>query len=140
MVRTLRMLALLATLMAASAWAQAPSRTVAIPDSALRGVMSHVSQNVVTVDGQTMQLSPGARIWNRDNLTITPTMLPKESLVDYVVDGNKQIFRVWILTPAEASVPRKGSNYGQVGTPIERLFATPSAPPSYGQPAQPPKQ
>jgi predicted YcjX-like family ATPase len=139
MTRRLLLAATFAVL-ASSAWSQASNRTVAIPDSALRGVMSHVSQNIVSVNGETMPLSPGARIWNRDNLTITPTMLPKESLVDYVVDGNKQIFRVWILTPAEAAVPRKGSNYGQVGTPIERLFATPSAPPSYGQPAQPPKK
>jgi len=139
MTRRLLLAATFAVL-ASSAWSQASNRTVTIPDSALRGVMSHVSQNIVSVNGETMPLSPGARIWNRDNLTITPTMLPRESLVDYVVDGNKQIFRVWILTPTEAAVPRKGSNYGQVGTPIERLFATPSAPPSYGQPAQPAKQ
>ncbi|MCU0804741.1 MAG: hypothetical protein MUF79_06605 [Burkholderiales bacterium] len=127
MTRLPALLALLAALLCGAAWSQTPNRTVAIPDTALRGVMTHVSQNIVSVNGQTMQLSPGARIWNRDNLTITPTMLPRESLVDYVVDGNKQIFRVWILTPAEAAIARKGGGYGEVGTSIERLFATPPA-------------
>ena len=127
MTRLPRLIALLAALLCTAAWPQTPNRTVAIPDTALRGVMTHVSQNIVSVNGQSMQLSPGARIWNRDNLTITPTMLPGESLVDYVVDANKQIFRVWILTPAEAAVPRKGSGYGEVGTPIDRLVATPPA-------------
>jgi hypothetical protein len=132
----LRLATFLAALVAVPAWSQTPNRTVAIPDTALRGVMTHVSQNIVSVNGQSMQLSPGARIWNRENLTITPTMLPKESLVDYVVDGNKQIFRVWILTPAEAAVPRKGSGYGELGTPIERLFATPPASPATGAPVK----
>ena len=127
MTRLPALLALLAALLSGAAWSQTPNRTVAIPDTAMRGVMTHLSQNIVSVNGQTMQLSPGARIWNRDNMTITPTMLPKESVVDYVVDGNKQIFRVWILTPAEAAIARKGSGYGEVGTPIERLFATPPA-------------
>jgi predicted YcjX-like family ATPase len=140
MTRLASLLALLAALVCGGAWAQAPTRTVAIPDTAVRGVMSHVSQNVVTVDGQTMQLAPGARIWNRENLTITPAMLPKESLVDFVVDGNRQIFRVWILTAAEAAVPRQGTGYGQLGTPIDRLFGPPPVPSGYGPPPAPRNQ
>ncbi len=130
MSRIVRLAALLAAFAAAAAWAQAPNRTSPIPEDAWRGVMTHVSQNVVTVNGQSMQLAPGARIWTRDNLTITPSMLPAGSLVDYTLDANRHVSRVWILTAAEAAKPRRGYNSGEPGTPIELLFGQPSVPPA----------
>jgi hypothetical protein len=88
--------ALMALLVAASAWAQL--RT--IPTSAERGVMSHVSGMLVSLNGERVQLATGAQIRDPSNRIILP-----ESRVKYTLDLQGQVHRVWILTPAEAAQP-----------------------------------
>ena len=84
--------------------AGAAAQTRALPDDAERGVMQHVQGNVVTVDGRTIQLAPGATIRDRNNLIIVPTALPGEgALAEYTLDPGGQVARVWLLTPEEAS-------------------------------------
>jgi hypothetical protein len=78
-----------------------------IPDSANRGIIVHIRETIVEVDGQQMRLSAGAQIRGRDNLFIVPMSLPRGSLVKYTVDGTGQIHRVWVLTPEEAAAPDK---------------------------------
>jgi hypothetical protein len=93
--------ALMALLVAASAWAQL--RT--IPTSAERGVMSHVSGMLVSLNGERVQLATGAQIRDPSNRIILPAALPPESRVKYTLDLQGQVHRVWILTPAEAAQP-----------------------------------
>jgi hypothetical protein len=136
--------ALLVAILAASAWAQ----TRTIPKQALRGELTHVTQNIVSVNGQTMRLAPGAQIYAQNNLTIVPTEVPPNSIVDYTLDRDGQIFKVWILTPQEAAQPNPNSpnggfpGGGPPGTPIQQVLPSspesgPATPPSgSAQPAQ----
>ena len=86
--------------------AQAQLRT--LPDNTLRGVMSHVQDVIVSVDGKALRISAGGNIRDRNNLIIVPSALPPGgALADYVLDMNGQISRAWLLTDEEARRPRK---------------------------------
>ena len=86
---------------AASAGAQL--RT--LPADAPRAQMSHVQENIVSVNGQPAQLSAGAQIRDAANRIIVPASLPPGSIVKYQLDGAGRVHRVWILTPEEADKP-----------------------------------
>jgi len=61
----------------------------------------------VTVDDKTMQLAAGAIIRDRQNLIIVPVTIPREGAwAAYSLNRDGQIFRVWLLTPAELARPR----------------------------------
>jgi len=130
------LLALHVVLFAATAGAQ--FRT--IPKEARRGEITHVTQNIVTIDGQRVKLAPGAQIHAQNNLTIVPSEIPRDSLVEYTLDRNGDVYRVWILTPSEAARPNANSSggywpaEGPTGTPIRQVL--PTAPSGTGQPAQ----
>ena len=123
------LLALLAMVVAVSASAQ--FRT--IPLDVKRGTLTHVTENIVSVDGRPMRLAPGALIYAQNNLTIVPTQVPRDSLVEYALDRNGELFKVWILTPAEAARPNPNSSGGSwpaegpVGTPIQQVLPAPSS-------------
>jgi predicted YcjX-like family ATPase len=125
MIRLTRLIALAAAVcVAGSALAQVQTRR--IPDTAKRGQMTYLTQSVVEVDGTRMQLAAGARIWNRENLTIVPAALPRDSLVEYEAnEKTRQIYRVWILTDAEAARPNKNTDTSAIGTPLDRLWKPP---------------
>ena len=118
------LLAVHLALLAATAWAQ--YRT--IPKEARRGEITHVMENIVTVNGQRMRLAPGAQIHAQNNLTIVPTQIPRNSLVDYTLDRNGDLFKVWILTRDEAARPNPNSPGGSwpaegpTGTPIQQVL------------------
>ena len=124
------LLALSVAIASAAGWAQ--FRT--IPKDAKRGELTHVTQNIVSVDGQTMRLAPGALIYAQNNLTIVPSEVPRNSLVEYVLDRNGELFKVWILTPAEAARPNPNSPGGRwieekpiTSTPIQQVLPAPSS-------------
>jgi hypothetical protein len=74
------------------------------PANALRGKMTPGYFPDVTIDGKVRQLSPAARIFNRDNMIEMPASLRgSDIVVNYTVDGNGNIDRVWILTRDEAA-------------------------------------
>ena len=78
-----------------------------IPDSATRGRIVHIQDNIVEIDGRPMRLSAGAQIRSRDNLFIVPMSLPPGALVKYTLDSSGQIHRVWVLTAEETVAPDK---------------------------------
>jgi type II secretory pathway component PulM len=96
----MRALLLILTLFAGAAAAQL--RT--IPQDAQRAEMRHVQENVVELNGQRVQLAPGAQIRDASNRIIMPTALPSGSLVKYRLDANGHVRQVWILTPQEGAV------------------------------------
>jgi hypothetical protein len=59
----------------------------------------------VQIDGKTYTLSPGVQIRNELNMFILPTMLQAPAKVRYQTDFTGAVYRVWILSPAEASLP-----------------------------------
>ena len=92
-----------ATALVRSFPAQAQFRTV--PAEAKRGVMSHVQEMTVELNGKTVQLAPGAQIRDGRNMAILPTAVPPGVVVKYLLDGMGQVARVWILSPQEAAQP-----------------------------------
>ncbi len=83
--------------------AQAQFRT--ITPEAKRGVMSHVQVMTVLLNGTQVQLAPGAQIRDDRNMLVVPTAIPPGVLVKYLLDGQGQVTRVWILSPQEAAQP-----------------------------------
>jgi hypothetical protein len=71
-----------------------------LPDGSRIGMMTTGQLPEVTIDGKTMRLAPGARIYNPGNLTITPNQLPSNSRVRYKTDATGLVHQVWVL-PAE---------------------------------------
>jgi len=123
------LLAALAAAAAAAAWAQ--FRT--IPPEALRGKLTHVAETIVTIDGRTMQLAPGAQIRSQTNTIVVPSQVPRGTLVEYTMNRDRQLDRVWMLSPTEAARPNRNSTQtwidGQpAGTPIEQVIPPSKAP------------
>jgi hypothetical protein len=94
---------LIGLLSACIAWAQV--RSIPIPPEARRAEMSHVRENIVEVNRQELQLSPGAQIRDPLNRIIVPASLPPASVVRYQLDAAGLVHRVWILTAEEADRP-----------------------------------
>lgn len=86
--------------------AQIITRT--IPDNTRRATISPLQGMYVSVDGTPALLAPGALIRDHSNLIIVPSALPREgSVAEYALDGNGQVFRVWLLTAEEAAQDRR---------------------------------
>lgn len=99
-------LGLLTLCLAPTAWAQNQPRT--FPDKALRGTLVVTQPPVITMDGKSAQLSPGARIKGPNNLLVlSGNIVGQELLVNYTVEPNGMVHDVWILTEAEAAEERK---------------------------------
>lgn len=76
-----------------------------IPVDAKRGTLSHVQGMTVTLNGQPVELAPGAQIRDGNNMVVLPTALPPGVLVKYQLGADSRITRAWILTPQEAAQP-----------------------------------
>lgn len=73
------------------------------PASTLRGKLTITDYPNVTVNGSTLRLSPGSRIWNTQQLTQVPNSLGSDTyVVNYTLNVQGDIDRVWILTSDEA--------------------------------------
>jgi len=84
------------------------------PTYAKRGVMKPGVFPGVVMDGKPRVLTPGARIWNSDNLIQMPASLSAGNFVaNYTEDGEFQIDRIWILTREEAAQSPKQQNINQ---------------------------
>jgi hypothetical protein len=90
-----------ALLAAFTALAFAQLRT--IPDDAKRGVMRHVQETIVEIDGSQKRLSAGAQIRSASNLILVPSAVPPDSDVKYRLDQEGLVRQVWLLTPQEAA-------------------------------------
>lgn len=74
------------------------------PASTLRGKLAITDYPNVTMNGNVLRLSPGSRIWNAQQLTQIPNSLGTDTyLVNYTLNTQGDIDRVWVLTPDEAS-------------------------------------
>jgi hypothetical protein len=74
-----------------------------IPEDAKRGVIRHVQEMVVAIDGEQRRLAPGAQIRNASNLIVVPGAIPADTLAKYLLDSEGMVRRVWFLTPQEAA-------------------------------------
>jgi hypothetical protein len=104
MKRIVTVLVLLVTLYLAmdSAWA-APRN---FPANAMRGVFTATVYPQVTINGQAMQLAPGAKIFSQQNTILMHTNLVNSAvIVNYTLDAQGYVSRVWILTQEELALP-----------------------------------
>jgi hypothetical protein len=77
-----------------------------IPKDAKPGVMRHLQDMLVEIDGKPRHLAPGAQIRDPENRLLVPASLAQQSAVRYLVDGAGLVHRVWVLTPREkAALP-----------------------------------
>jgi hypothetical protein len=90
---------------AGGAWAQA--RMVALPPNAVYGELKAFQHPVARIGDRSLRLSPGARIFNTQNLIVQPTAMPQQSSVMYRLDANGDISEIWLLTPEEAAAARQ---------------------------------
>ncbi|KQZ44306.1 hypothetical protein [Duganella sp. Root1480D1] len=76
------------------------------PPNAKRGKMSFGYVPDIAIDGKLRQLSPAARIYSDENLTVVPASLAEQTfIVNYTEDMDGNVNLVWILTPEEARLP-----------------------------------
>jgi len=76
------------------------------PPQTRRGDMSNVDFPSVKINGAERKLSAGAWIKNENNTIDMPvTLKGRQFTVNYTEDSEGNVNRVWILSPAEASVP-----------------------------------
>ena len=76
------------------------------PPQTKRGDMSNVDFPTVKINGAERRLSAGAWIKNENNMIDMPvTLRGRQFVVNYTEDNEGNVNRVWILSPAEASVP-----------------------------------
>lgn len=68
-----------------------------IPSNAAGGKLTVVLWPLVKIDGKERRASPGARIYNFNNFTVTANMVAPESPVRYVLDGMGQIRTIWLV-------------------------------------------
>ena len=76
------------------------------PQNTLRGALVFGDYPQITLNGKAIQLSPGARVRNQDNVIVpAATLAGAKWLVHYTLDlGGQQVRDVWILRPEEAAV------------------------------------
>jgi hypothetical protein len=80
------------------------------PQNALRATLVVTAAPAITLDGNPDRLSPGARIRNSQNLLVmSNTLIGQTLLVNYTREAAGMVHEVWILTPAEAELPRKSA-------------------------------
>lgn len=76
------------------------------PPNTKRGKIAFGYAPDIAIDGKPRQLSPAARIFSDENLTVVPSALADATfVVNYTEDMNGNIDRVWILTLEEARLP-----------------------------------
>jgi hypothetical protein len=71
------------------------------PESAKRGEWTSSQYPHVTISGKRYQLSPGAKVYDKDNRVILPTMYPSRATVAYQQDFAGNISKIWLLTTNE---------------------------------------
>jgi len=127
------LLGLGAALLAAGTVAAQTITLRTLPDDAPLAYMSHVRENVLSLDGRETKLAPGGQIRGENNLLVLPAAVPKDSTVKYQLDRSGDLYRAWILTKEEKE---RFSPAGLQGRPIEQVLPKfdPPAPRKFGEP------
>jgi hypothetical protein len=75
-----------------------------LPTESKRGMMNPPWNGHVQIDGQTYLLSPGVVIRDEHNMAIPPMLMKAPAPVRYQTDAFGAVYRVWILSAAEATL------------------------------------
>ena len=92
------MISSMALLCTAPAWAERN-----FPQTAMRGDMKAFEYPAMKIGERAYRLSPGSRIYNRQNLIIMPVAVQNTPTpIMYMLDTRGDLSQVWLLTPTEA--------------------------------------
>lgn len=101
---TMRPIRLLMAFLLATLTFSATAAERTFPASTLRGKLTVTDYPIVKINGDVLRLSPGSRIWNANRLTQIPSSLGSDTyLVNYTLNVQGDVDRIWILTSDEAS-------------------------------------
>ena len=94
------------------------------PEAALRGNLTINGTSDATLNGRAIRMAPGMRLLSPQNtLVMAHTVVGQSFQVNYTIEPSTgMLLSAWILTKAEASQPRKGSDT------VERNFRADSDP------------
>ena len=82
--------------------------TRTLPPEAKMGVMlPPLGDGRVVIDGNTMRLSPTAQFRSQKNLIVMTMSIQSPSDVVYLTDASGLVYRVWMISPTEASAHPK---------------------------------
>ena len=105
---TLQRLLLGASLAAIGLASTAQTSVRQFPQTALRGELVVTAAPAILLDGKADRLSPGARIRGTQNTVLmSNTLIGQHLVVNYTREAAGMVHDVWVLTPAEAAMPRK---------------------------------
>ena len=72
-----------------------------IPSDGLEGQVSPLGYPYIKVNGKSLRLSPGARIYDTNNRIIQTTSLPASSKAIYQLNAQGDVQKIWLVTPNE---------------------------------------
>ena len=88
----------MALLCTAPAWAERN-----FPQTAMRGDMKAFKYPAIKIGDRSYRLSPGSRIYNKQNLIIMPVAVQNTPTpIMYMLDTRGDVSQVWLLTATEA--------------------------------------
>ncbi len=77
-----------------------------LPEETRKGILTSYDFGQAVIDGKSLPLSPGAQIRNELNMIVMPSMMIRGPVkVRYQIDFAGYVYRVWVLSAAEASLP-----------------------------------
>ncbi|MFZ6743596.1 hypothetical protein ACO0LC_10250 [Undibacterium sp. JH2W] len=101
--RRVMMFFMLAVLATASlpGFAQSPGERK-FPENTKRGVLNMSQYPDVLINGKSVNTAPGLRIFDDENLFISPTQITGNYIIiNYLEDNFGEVSRIWVLTEAE---------------------------------------
>jgi len=102
--KTLTVFGLLASLL----WLGPAGAAREFPQEARRGTIDSHQYPIYRIDSKTYRMSAGGRIYNEQNLIITPVSLPKRKAeVMYRLDMRGELAAIWLLTREEVALNPK---------------------------------
>ncbi|MEZ5663703.1 MAG: hypothetical protein R3E94_09300 [Burkholderiaceae bacterium] len=105
--RAIATTALCATLLVVAGQSLAQATIRQFPPQAIRATMVVRQAPEITMDGEAMRLSPGARVHGVSNtLVLSASLTGQELTVNFVPDAQGQVREIWILNEAEAAEKR----------------------------------
>ena len=78
-----------------------------LPPDAVADELKDSKYPYVLIGGRQFHLAPGSKIFDQNNRIILPNYLPRSATVLYQLDGNGDLIKMWLLTPAEATSLKK---------------------------------
>jgi hypothetical protein len=73
------------------------------PQDARFGELTRFSYPYATIGDKTLRMSPGAKIYNEQNLIIMPAAMRQQGAVLYRLDNAGALSAIWLLTAQEAA-------------------------------------